>query len=84
LVIDFNVHQGNGTAAIFQADPSVSTFSMHGERNFPTVKEGRDPDMQIPDGTGDDYLEVLINVLSNKLPFDTADLVFYLAGADCF
>src|SRR6188508_624205 len=59
-VIDLDVHQGNGTAAIFRDDPSVFTFSMHGEKNFPFKKEVSDLDVALPDGTRDDeYLSSL-------------------------
>lgn len=85
IVIDLDVHQGNGTAAIFANDPSVFTFSMHGERNYPIEKSGSDLDMQLTDGTGDDeYLESLHMALSERLPLAGSDLVFYLAGADCY
>ena len=83
VVIDLDVHQGNGTAAIFADDPNVFTFSMHGERNFPQVKGGSDLDIQLADGTGDDeFLQNLQDALATKLPVASADLVFYIAGAD--
>ena len=63
VVIDLDVHQGNGTAAIFADDSSVFTFSMHGERNFPVVKRGSDLDIELPDGTTDgDYLARLKSI----------------------
>ena len=84
VVIDLDVRQGNGTAAIFADDPEVFTFSMHGERNFPQVKEGSDIDIMLPDGTTDArYLAELTTALAEKLPFDR-DLAFFLAGADCY
>ena len=84
VVIDLDVHQGNGTAAIFADDSSVFTFSMHGERNFPVVKRGSDLDIELPDGTTDeDYLGRLKSTLNNQLPWDKPDVAFYLAGADC-
>ena len=59
-VVDCDVHQGNGTAAIFRDDPSVFTFSLHGARNYPFRKETSDLDVELPDGAGDDeYLEAL-------------------------
>ena len=85
-VIDLDVHQGNGTAAIFRDDPTVFTFSMHGERNFPFRKESSDLDVDLPDGCADAaYLDALDHGLARlwaahaeALP----GLVFYLAGAD--
>jgi acetoin utilization deacetylase AcuC-like enzyme len=80
-IVDLDVHQGNGTAAIFRGDPTVFTFSMHGEKNFPFRKEISDLDVALPDGTGDaDYLGALSAHLSTAL--SGADFVFYLAGAD--
>ena len=60
LVIDLDVHQGNGTAAIFRDDPTVFTLSLHGAKNFPFRKEASDLDVELPDGCGDaDYLHAL-------------------------
>jgi acetoin utilization deacetylase AcuC-like enzyme len=82
-VVDLDVHQGNGTAAIFAGDPSVFTFSMHGEKNFPFKKEISDLDVALPDGTGDDdYLGLLDRHLADVLNRHQPDFVFYLAGAD--
>ena len=82
-VVDCDVHQGNGTAAIFRHDPSVFTFSMHGEKNFPFRKEQSDLDVELADGTGDDdYLAALEAHLPRVLSHHEPDLVFYLAGAD--
>jgi acetoin utilization deacetylase AcuC-like enzyme len=82
-VIDLDVHQGNGTAAIFSGDDSVFTFSMHGEKNFPFRKETSDLDVPLPDGTGDrDYLDLLQAHLDSVLNRHRPDFVFYLAGAD--
>ncbi|MEZ5286554.1 MAG: histone deacetylase [Vicinamibacterales bacterium] len=82
LVVDCDVHQGNGTAAIFEDDPSVFTFSMHGAHNFPFRKERSDLDVALEDGTGDDeYLALLDRHLDEALA-SQPDAVFYLAGAD--
>jgi len=83
LVVDLDVHQGNGTAAIFENDPEVFTFSMHGERNFPARKTRSTLDVGLPDGTGDvAYLEALERNLSGILERFPAQIVFYLAGVD--
>ena len=82
-VIDLDVHQGNGTAAIFKDDASVFTFSMHGEKNFPFKKEVSDLDVALPDGTRDDrYLSALQVHLDDVLTRHRPDFAFYLAGAD--
>ena len=82
-VVDCDVHQGNGTAAIFQGDPSVFTFSLHGAKNFPFRKEVSDLDVTFEDGAGDDeYLAALAAHLPGVLDGQDPDLVFYLAGAD--
>jgi len=82
-VIDLDVHQGNGTASIFENDHSVFTLSLHGEKNFPFRKHAGDLDVGLPDGCGDaDYLCALDGALV-RLGADCApDLVVYLAGAD--
>jgi len=83
LVIDLDVHQGNGTAAIFADDPDVFTFSMHGERNYPTRKMRSTLDVGLADGVGDDeYLGLLQQHLGATLGRFSPDLVFYLAGVD--
>ena len=83
LIVDLDVHQGNGTAAIFAGDDSVFTFSMHGEKNFPFRKEISDLDVALADRTGDDeYLSLLRMHLANVLNRHQPDFVFYLAGAD--
>ncbi|BCS35717.1 histone deacetylase [Luteitalea sp. TBR-22] len=81
-VVDLDVHQGNGTAAIFAHDRRVFTCSLHGATNYPFRKERSDLDVPLPDGTGDEaYLSAL--AVSLDAVFDTApDLVFYVAGAD--
>jgi acetoin utilization deacetylase AcuC-like enzyme len=84
-IVDLDVHQGNGTAAIFAGDPSVFTFSMHGEKNFPFKKETSDLDVALPDGTTDAvYLDALERHLPEVLNRHEPDFVFYLAGADPF
>jgi acetoin utilization deacetylase AcuC-like enzyme len=83
LVVDLDVHQGNGTAAIFEDDPSVFTFSMHGERNYPSRKMRSTLDVGLPDGIGDEpYLETLENHLPQLTQHFSPDIVFYLAGVD--
>lgn len=83
VVIDCDVHQGNGTAAILAHDPSVFTFSIHGARNFPFRKEQSDLDIELPDGTGDEpYLAALEQGVCHALSASRADLAIYLAGAD--
>jgi acetoin utilization deacetylase AcuC-like enzyme len=83
LVIDCDVHQGNGTAAIFAADDCVFTFSMHGDRNFPFRKCHSDLDVALADRTGDQvYNDRLNEALQSELPVADVDCVFYLAGAD--
>ena len=83
LIIDLDVHQGNGTAEIFQHEPRVFTFSMHGDKNFPFRKEKSDLDVPLADGTGDeDYLAKLKNLLPLLFEQQKPDFVFYLAGVD--
>ena len=85
LVLDLDVHQGNGTAAIFAHDPTAFTFSMHAARNFPFAKTAGDLDIALPDGTADEaYLATLRDALDAHLMSYDADVVFYLAGADCY
>jgi len=82
-VVDCDVHQGNGTAAIFRDEPAVFTFSLHGENNFPFRKEVSDLDVTFADGIGDDeYLSALAWHLPRVLDSHRPDIVFYLAGAD--
>jgi acetoin utilization deacetylase AcuC-like enzyme len=83
IVIDCDVHQGNGTAAIFRDEASVFTLSLHGEHNFPFRKEVSDLDVIFADGAGDDeYLEALARTLPRILDSHRPDVAFYLAGAD--
>ena len=82
-VIDLDVHQGNGTHAIFAGDGDVFTFSMHGAKNFPFHKVAGTLDIELADGTGDDeYLRVLESALPAVLAAAAPDLVLYIAGAD--
>ncbi len=85
-VVDLDVHQGNGTAAIFRDDPTVFTLSLHGARNFPFRKEASDLDVELPDGCTDaPYLAALDAALAElweRTRAATPGLVFYLAGAD--
>jgi acetoin utilization deacetylase AcuC-like enzyme len=82
-IIDLDVHQGNGTAAIFRGDASVFTLSMHGQKNFPFRKEASDLDVELPDGCGDDeYLEALEGALDDFERRFEPGLLIYLAGAD--
>jgi acetoin utilization deacetylase AcuC-like enzyme len=82
-IIDLDVHQGNGTARIFQGDPTVFTLSVHGAKNFPFRKEASDLDVELPDGTGDaDYLQALERALEELEQRFDPGLVIYLAGAD--
>jgi acetoin utilization deacetylase AcuC-like enzyme len=83
-IVDCDVHQGNGTAAIFLDDPEVFTFSMHGAKNYPLFKERSTLDVELPDGTVDEaYMKSLAENLPRALAHEP-DLVFYLAGADPF
>jgi acetoin utilization deacetylase AcuC-like enzyme len=83
LVIDCDVHQGNGTAAIFAGDSSVFTLSVHGERNYPLRKELSNLDVGLADGTEDDaYLAALAHSLDRALPAAGADFALYVSGAD--
>ncbi|SEK55302.1 histone deacetylase family protein [Parapedobacter koreensis] len=83
VIIDLDVHQGNGTAQIFGSDSRVFTFSMHGARNFPFRKERSDRDVGLPDGTGDEvYLELLAHHLDWIFEEVQPDFVFYQAGVD--
>ena len=85
VVIDTDVHQGNGTAAILRGDPTVFTFSVHGAKNFPFHKEESDLDAPLPDGAGDtEFLATLDRGLKAALDAAGADLAIYLAGADPF
>lgn len=83
LVIDLDVHQGNGTAVMFQHEPRVCTFSMHGKDNYPLRKEQSDLDVELPTGTTD---ELYLNTLYDRLPAlirrEQPDFLFYVSGVD--
>ncbi|MBC7897553.1 MAG: histone deacetylase [Cytophagaceae bacterium] len=82
-IIDLDVHQGNGTHAVFAGEDRVYTFSMHGRRNYPFHKVPGDLDVELEDGTGDEvYLELLADALPRVLHASRAQVAFYLAGAD--
>lgn len=83
LIVDCDVHQGNGTAAICRGDDTIFTFSIHGARNFPFHKEPGDLDIGLEDGAGDEaYLAALEPGLEQALALARADIAIYLAGAD--
>lgn len=83
LIIDLDVHQGNGTAEIFRDENRVFTFSMHAEKNFPFRKEHSNLDIGLADGTSDEeYLKILSDQLSILFSTHKPDFVFYLAGVD--
>lgn len=83
LIVDLDVHQGNGTASIFENEDRVFTFSMHGAKNYPFKKEQSDLDIGLDDGTKDDeYLEVLYNTLPKLIKKVRPDFIFYLSGVD--
>jgi len=83
LIVDCDVHQGDGTAAIARDDPTIFTFSIHGKNNFPYNKETSDLDIELEDGTDDKtYLDALEKGLIESTQRFNADLVIYLAGTD--
>ncbi|RPD48987.1 histone deacetylase [Paracnuella aquatica] len=83
LIIDLDVHQGNGTASIFTGEPRVFTFSMHGKNNYPFRKEKSDLDVELPDGIDDAaYLQLLRQHLPRLLDTVRPDFIFYLSGVD--
>ena len=85
LILDCDVHQGDGTACVFEDDPSVFTFSLHGARNYPLVKQRSDLDIELDDDATDaPYLDALNHGLDAALSWPDADLAIYLAGADPF
>lgn len=83
LIVDLDVHQGNGTAEIFKENPSVFTFSMHGKSNYPFKKEVSDLDISLPDCTNDEtYLKILSETLPELIQKEKPDFIFYLSGVD--
>jgi acetoin utilization deacetylase AcuC-like enzyme len=83
LVVDTDVHQGNGTAAIFATDPDVFTLSLHQENNYPVPKPPSDLDVNLDDGTGDEqYLELLARALAQAFSRFQPEMLFYVGGAD--
>jgi acetoin utilization deacetylase AcuC-like enzyme len=85
LVVDCDVHQGDGTAQLFADDPETFTLSLHGARNYPFQRIASDLDVDLPTGTGDrEYMRALDEALDAALPTARPDIAFYLAGADPF
>jgi acetoin utilization deacetylase AcuC-like enzyme len=83
LIIDLDVHQGNGTAKLFENEPRVFTFSMHGGHNYPFIKEKSDLDIPLLDGTDDEtYLALLNDHLHSVIKQHRPGLIFYLSGVD--
>ena len=83
LIVDLDVHQGNGTAEIFQNDPTVFTFSMHGKSNYPFHKERSDLDIPLDNGTEDElYLSILKETLPKLIKKQEPDFIYYLCGVD--
>ena len=83
LIVDLDVHQGNGTAEIFESNPNVFTFSMHGEKNYPFHKENSDLDLALEDGCSDEgFLHILKNTLTKLIAQNQPDFIFYLCGVD--
>jgi acetoin utilization deacetylase AcuC-like enzyme len=83
LIIDLDVHQGNGNANIFHGDPRVFTFSVHGAKNYPLKKEKSDLDVGVPDGIEDkDYLRLIERYVPQLVEAVEPELIFYLAGVD--
>ena len=83
LIVDLDVHQGNGTAEIFKENPAVFTFSMHGEKNYPFNKETSDLDIALPNATNDtEYLSTLYKTLLKIINREQPDFIFYQCGVD--
>ncbi len=84
LIVDCDVHQGNGTAFIFKDDPAIFTFSMHGEKNYPLFKETSTLDIELPDKTNDQEFLGILDEALQRIFLHRPDLIFYLGGADPF
>lgn len=83
LIIDLDVHQGNGTAEIFQNNHNVFTFSVHGKSNYPFKKETSDLDIALPDKIGDgEYLKIISDIVPKLIDKEKPDFIFYLSGVD--
>ena len=83
LIVDLDVHQGNGTAEIFRDDDSVFTFSMHGKSNYPFIKEQSDLDIPLENGIEDqEYLTILNEILPKLILEQEPDFIYYLSGVD--
>ncbi len=83
LIIDLDVHQGNGTAEIFSNDPNVFTCSVHGKTNYPFKKEKSDLDIALPDGTKDEeYLHIIKKLVPQLITQEKPEFIFYLSGVD--
>ncbi len=83
LIIDLDVHQGNGTAEIFKNNPNIFTFSTHGKTNYPFKKEQSDLDIEFLDGTTDEqFLQTIASVIPKLIEEQKPDFIFYLAGVD--
>ncbi len=83
LIVDLDVHQGNGTAEIFQSNPNVFTFSTHGKTNYPFKKETSDLDIAFDnDTTDDEFLQTIASVIPRLIETQKPDFIFYLAGVD--
>jgi acetoin utilization deacetylase AcuC-like enzyme len=83
LIIDLDVHQGNGTAALFQNNPNVFTFSVHGKTNYPFKKETSDLDVALTDGASDnEYLKIINEMIPKLIHQEKPDFIFYLSGVD--
>ena len=83
LIVDLDVHQGNGTAEIFKNDKTVFTFSMHGKSNYPFIKEKSNLDIPLENDTGDaEYLSILKETLPKLINLEKPDFIYYLCGVD--
>ena len=83
LIVDLDVHQGNGTATLFRDNPLVFTFSMHGEKNYPHRKESSDLDIGLADGTDDaTYMSILDLNLKRIMDLEQPDFILYQSGVD--